>query len=298
MLARLNIPRSSASTTPARRRGLPYLVMRLVEGTTLANRIEANGACGRTRWHRSPGPRPGPRSRARLGHDPPRREAGQHPPRCRRQPPTVRLRHRPRWGPRMTRTGLVMGTSAYLAPEQLAGRDVGPSADVYSSAWCCSSASRGSGHSPGPTPRAPPPPGADPDVPDTFPGGWAPLLREMTTREAERRPTAAEVAERAGGNGSTPWAFTETAAIPVEEGTQAAGAGRAGHSQAADAAGGGPGRTPECSSPRSSSWLSPRASWPDWSPPGPAPDSRPTPTEDTQVDIRPPSRTPTTGCGR
>jgi serine/threonine-protein kinase len=34
-------------------------------------------------------------------------------------------------GTRITRSGIVLGTAAYMAPEQLEGRDLGPAADVY-----------------------------------------------------------------------------------------------------------------------------------------------------------------------
>ncbi len=34
-------------------------------------------------------------------------------------------------GTRITRSGMVLGTAAYMAPEQLEGRDVGPAADIY-----------------------------------------------------------------------------------------------------------------------------------------------------------------------
>jgi tetratricopeptide (TPR) repeat protein len=37
----------------------------------------------------------------------------------------------------ITRTGVVLGTAAYMAPEQLEGREVGPPADIYSLAAVC-----------------------------------------------------------------------------------------------------------------------------------------------------------------
>jgi serine/threonine-protein kinase len=40
-------------------------------------------------------------------------------------------------GTRITRSGTVLGTAAYMAPEQLEGREAGPAADIYSFAAVC-----------------------------------------------------------------------------------------------------------------------------------------------------------------
>ena len=224
ILARLNHPAIVGIHDAGEHDGLPYLVMQFVEGSTLAARLHENGGL-------EPGEVAGiarPIAQG-LAHahelDVTHRDV---------KPGNVLLD--PDDNPwlsdfgiahalgstRMTRTGLVMGTSAYLAPEQLAGRDVGPSADVYSLGLVLLECLTGERAFPGTEAEtAAARLARDPDVPTTLPGGWTPLLRDMTTREAERRPSAGEVADRAGAdNGSTSWAFTETSAIPAAEGTQ------------------------------------------------------------------------------
>ncbi len=99
---------------------------------------------------------------------------------------------------RVTATGAVLGTAAYLSPEQALGTRVGPASDVYSLGLVVLEALTGERAFPGSmmeslTGRL----HRDPVVPDALGPEWASLLRAMTAREAEARPTALEVHARA-----------------------------------------------------------------------------------------------------
>jgi serine/threonine protein kinase len=102
---------------------------------------------------------------------------------------------------RHTGTGLTVGTAPYLAPEQVTGGRVGPEADVYALGLvlleCLTGRREYTG---GPVETAMARLHRQPDVPGTLPSPWPALLRAMTAREGERRPSATEVAEalRAG----------------------------------------------------------------------------------------------------
>jgi tRNA A-37 threonylcarbamoyl transferase component Bud32 len=100
----------------------------------------------------------------------------------------------------VTRTGMLVGTPAYLAPERVAGVQAGPASDLYSLgivAWECLAG-------------APPFSGtmievavahrdrALPDLPNAVPGEVADLVAELTAKDPAARPTAAETADRAG----------------------------------------------------------------------------------------------------
>ena len=98
-----------------------------------------------------------------------------------------------------TRTGMVVGTVAYLAPEQVAGEHVTTAADVYSWGLVLLEALTGVRSYGGTSVEAalarltrPP------DVPTSLPSGWRELLVVMTAREPGDRPTAAEAASRLG----------------------------------------------------------------------------------------------------
>jgi eukaryotic-like serine/threonine-protein kinase len=95
----------------------------------------------------------------------------------------------------VTLTGYVIGTAAYLAPEQVRGEDVGPEADVYALGLVLLEALTGRREYPGSLVesamarlhRAP-------DIPDELPRNLRAALHAMTEPEPSARPTAAEVA--------------------------------------------------------------------------------------------------------
>lgn len=102
---------------------------------------------------------------------------------------------------RLTSPGLVIGTVAYLAPEQLRGGDPAPASDIYSLGLVLLEALTGD--------RAHPHGGGmaaalarlenPPVVPASLGPGWTQLLTRMLDTEPGARPTAAEVAAAARG---------------------------------------------------------------------------------------------------
>jgi tRNA A-37 threonylcarbamoyl transferase component Bud32 len=99
-----------------------------------------------------------------------------------------------------TRTGHVVGTVAYLAPEQVAGDPVTTAVDIYSLGLVLLEALTGAKPFSGTSievamarlTRAP-------EIPDGLPGPWRRLLLAMTARAPHDRPTAAEVAATLSG---------------------------------------------------------------------------------------------------
>ncbi|TQM79088.1 serine/threonine protein kinase [Saccharothrix saharensis] len=93
--------------------------------------------------------------------------------------------------------GVVVGTASYLAPEQVRGDDVGPPADVYALGLVLLECLTGYREYQGDRVEAavarlhrPP------SIPHDVPAGLARLLAAMTSLSADRRPTAAQVADR------------------------------------------------------------------------------------------------------
>ena len=124
---------------------------------------------------------------------------------------------------KVTSTGLMVGTAAYLAPEQVSGRPVGPEADVYALGLVLLEVLTGKREYDGPPVEA-----AmarlhrAPEIPTTLPPGWAGLLTAMTAVEPTQRPTAAQVATalrdvQAGTTATT--VLPATTAAPVVERT-------------------------------------------------------------------------------
>jgi tetratricopeptide (TPR) repeat protein len=98
---------------------------------------------------------------------------------------------------RITRSGIVLGTAAYMAPEQLDGAEAGPAADVYALAAVCFEALAGRKARSGRTPMelasaiATQPP---PDLRDHLqeaPAEAAEVLRRGLARDPEERPASA-----------------------------------------------------------------------------------------------------------
>jgi serine/threonine protein kinase len=97
-------------------------------------------------------------------------------------------------GTRLTATGTMVGTAAYLSPEQARGADLGPASDIYSLGLVLLECIKGEIEYPGSAVesavarlhRAP-------TVPDTVPAEWARLIRAMTALDPMVRPGAADL---------------------------------------------------------------------------------------------------------
>ncbi|MGC8481037.1 MAG: serine/threonine-protein kinase [Acidimicrobiales bacterium] len=105
----------------------------------------------------------------------------------------------------LTATGLLVGTPAYLAPEQVHGAEVGPPADVYALGLvlleCLTGRRAFSG---GISELAAARVLREPEIPNNLPGPWPSLLRAMTAREPSERPSAAELMRRLSSKADTP----------------------------------------------------------------------------------------------
>jgi hypothetical protein len=95
---------------------------------------------------------------------------------------------------RLTSTGLTVGTAAYLSPEQVRGRGVGPPADVYALGLVLLESVTGRREYPGdPVEAAVARLYRAPAVPENLPYGLTGLLRTMTADDPAARPSASAV---------------------------------------------------------------------------------------------------------
>lgn len=95
---------------------------------------------------------------------------------------------------RLTATGTMVGTAAYLSPEQALGQPLSAATDIYSFGLVLIECIKGTVEYPG---------GAvesavarlhrAPEIPDDLPAEWAQLLRSMTAVEPLERPSAADI---------------------------------------------------------------------------------------------------------
>jgi serine/threonine protein kinase len=111
--------------------------------------------------------------------------------------------------PHLTTTGTVLGTVAYLSPEQIAGATVGPAADIYSLALVLIEAMTGRQPYPGTIAESIAARMTDTTpVPADLPQSWKQLLAAMTAKDPSERPSARELATfvRAHGADIADWA--------------------------------------------------------------------------------------------
>ena len=96
-----------------------------------------------------------------------------------------------------TKTGVIVGSVHYLAPEQVAFEEITPAVDVYALGLLLLRALTGRHAFDGPTVEsALARLTADPDVPADLPSGWRDLIAAMTIRDPGDRPDAQEVTDR------------------------------------------------------------------------------------------------------
>ena len=120
-------------------------------------------------------------------------------------------------GTRITSSDMILGTAAYLSPEQVRGEPVGPASDVYAAGLVLAECLSGARAFPGPPPEAavarltsapPVPAGASAEL--------TALLTAMTAMDPLRRPAASAVAATLrdlGGSMTAPEA-ADTALVP------------------------------------------------------------------------------------
>ncbi|GAA0938081.1 serine/threonine-protein kinase [Pseudonocardia zijingensis] len=111
-----------------------------------------------------------------------------------------------------TADGCVVGTAAYLAPEQVRGETVAPATDVYALGLVLLEALTGRREYPGAavesaTARL----YRSPVVPDGLPAGLGTVLKAMTQDDPRRRPPAAAVAAALAADPASPTAALGTA---------------------------------------------------------------------------------------
>ena len=117
--------------------------------------------------------------------------------------------------PSLTRTGQVVGSGPYLAPEQVAGEPLGPEADVYALGLVVLECVTGTpcysgGHIEAALARLSRPPA----IPTELPGWLRDVLAATTAREPGRRPSADEVAAALRRRSAAP-VLASTAALDM-----------------------------------------------------------------------------------
>jgi serine/threonine protein kinase len=96
---------------------------------------------------------------------------------------------------RLTSNGAIMGTAAYISPEQARGEEAGPASDVYSLGLVVLEALRGEREYTGtPIEAALARLHRPPTIPEDLPADWRALLAAMTADDPAVRPTAHDVA--------------------------------------------------------------------------------------------------------
>ena len=176
----------------------PFMVTEYAEGPSLAEYIDTYGLLGpdmlyglatglaealtviHAAGHRAPGPQ----------------ALQRHPDRCRAEGHRFRYRPQALDATSMTRTGMMVGSAGFMAPEQISGRP-GPAADIF--VWGVTVAYAATGQSPFGT-------GethailyrvvhADPDI-TAVPDPLRPLVAAALAKAPERRPTAQQLLDR------------------------------------------------------------------------------------------------------
>ncbi|HMG26248.1 MAG TPA: serine/threonine-protein kinase [Acidimicrobiia bacterium] len=123
---------------------------------------------------------------------------------------------------RITASQQAIGTMAYIAPEQLAGGEVGPPTDVYSLGLVLIECLTGRRVFDGPPAEAAAARlSRDPDIPSGIPGSWPVILRAMTARDPRARPSADVLRDRLGPSPDAPSATAPIVAVaaPIADAT-------------------------------------------------------------------------------
>lgn len=144
-------------------------------------------------------------------------------------------------GARLTMTGTTLGTATYLSPEQASGSAIGPETDIYALGLVLLECLTGQKAFTGTVLEvAAARLNTSPAIPVDLGPEWVSLLSDMTRREADRRPTAVEVARRlaviAGDAGST--GEVPTVAAPAAQHGDPDDAGQRPHAHGAPSGGG------------------------------------------------------------
>jgi eukaryotic-like serine/threonine-protein kinase len=128
---------------------------------------------------------------------------------------------------RLTAAGTVIGTAAFLSPEQAEGAHVTTASDIYSLGLVLLEAFKGEPEYPGTVAESLAARlSREPSIPGSVSPGWSAMLARMLSREPTMRPTAVEVARSSGqlstaavtrsaGTAQTPTAPMPTALMPT-----------------------------------------------------------------------------------